>query len=144
RVHRLRDDAHGPGADALVGDVLAHLLPHQRVVAGRCALGGFGHAARLPHSSPYSSPPSSRSPNSFILVWSDLRLICKSLAARVTLPEVSSSALMMWAFSTSAVVIFTTSLSEVPGAAAAIAASPAEPAGAPGCFTESGRSFKEI
>ena len=76
----------------------------------------------------------SRSPNSFILVCSDLRLICSNFAARVTLPPVSSRALAMRSRSSSAAFIRMMSLrppSPAPGVSVAACRACAWAAAAP-------------
>src|SRR5262249_16075165 len=78
----------------------------------------------------HSSPPWSRSPNSFIFVWWDLRLICRSPAARVTFPPVSSSALAIKSFSSSADFMLTMSLSPVSAGAPSVGAAIAPGVGA--------------
>src|SRR5260370_5910781 len=72
----------------------------------------------------HSSPASSRNPNSFIFICSDFRLIWSNLAARVTFPPVSSSALAIRSFSSAAAFWRTISLSPVSPLGAADTAPP--------------------
>ena len=75
----------------------------------------------------------SRSPSSFILICSDLRLICSRFAARVTFPPVSSSARVMSSVSSSACACRTISFIDAPLGAAIAPSGPIAAMGTGGC-----------